>query len=52
MCINDGGMPLIIKTGGTPVHLASLNGHLDVVKCLVLETHADANKWDEVWIRA
>ena len=47
--IGDGGMMSIIKNGRTPVYQASRNDHLDVVKFLVLEAHADPNKWDEVW---
>ena len=53
MWIDDGGMTSIIKDGATPVLMAAQNGHLDVVKVLVLEAHADPNKWDnKVWSRA
>ena len=52
MWIDDGGMTSIIKDGATPVKVAARNGHLDVVKFLVLEGNADPNKWDEVWSRA
>ena len=52
MWIDDGGMTSIIKNGDTPVKRAAHYGHLDVVKFLVLEAHADPNKWDEVWSRA
>ena len=47
-----GGMTSIIKGGATPVFQAALNGHLDVVKYLVLEANADPNKGDKVWSRA
>ena len=45
-------MMSIIKGGATPVKMAAWKGHLDVVKFLVVEAHADPNKWDEVWSRA
>ena len=45
-------MAWIVKGGWTPVSAASQNGHLEVVKFLVLEKNVDANKWDEVWSRA
>ena len=50
--VDGGGMTSIIKGGATPVYRAAKNGHLDVVKFLVLEANADPNKWDEVWSRA
>ena len=52
MWIGDGGMTSIIKNGTTPVKTAARFGHLNVVKFLVVEAHADPNKWDEVWSRA
>ena len=48
MWIDDGGMTSIIKTGTTPVGIAAKNGHLDVVKFLVLEANADPNKPSKV----
>ena len=51
MWIDDGGMASIIKSGATPVSRAAQNGHLDVVKFLVVEAHADPNKWAKVWSR-
>ena len=51
MRIDDGGMTSFIKTGTTPVGIAAYSGHLDVVKFLVLEAHADPTKGDEVWSR-
>ena len=52
MWIDGGGMTSIIKIGATPVKIAAQQGHLDVVKFLVVEAHVDPNKWDEVWSRA
>ena len=52
MRTDGGGMTSIIKSGATPVYKAAQKGHLDVLKFLVLEAHADPNKWDEVWSRA
>jgi len=44
MWIDDGGMTWIKKSGATPVFQAAKNGHLDVVKYLVLEANADPNQ--------
>ena len=41
-----------IKNGATPVYIASQNGHLGVVECLVNKAHADPNTPDKVVSRA
>jgi ankyrin repeat protein len=33
--------------GATPLYIAAQEGHLDVVRCLVLELHADVNQADQ-----
>ena len=52
MWIYDGGMMSTIKEERTPVWSAAFNGHVDVVKFLVLEANADPNKPEKVRIRA
>ena len=51
MWIDGGVMTSIIKSGSTPVKKAAANGHLDVVKFLVLEGKADPTKPLKVWSR-
>ena len=41
-----------IKEERTPVWIAAFNGHVDVVKFLVVEANADPNKPNKVWSRA
>ena len=52
MWIYGVGMMSTIKDERTPVWIAALKGHVDVVKFLVLEANADPNKPHKVWIRA
>ena len=52
MWIDIGGMMSTIKEERTPVWVAAFNGHVDVVKFLVVEANADPNKPRMVWIRA
>ena len=40
-----------VKSGATPVFVAAQNGHLNVVKFLVLEGKADPTKPLKVWSR-
>ena len=40
---------MTVKEERTPVWGAALNGHVDVVKFLVLEGNADPNKAHKVW---
>ena len=40
---------MAVKEEHTPVWNAAFNGHVDVVKFLVLEANADPNKPSKVW---
>ena len=37
-----------MQNGGTPLMVASLKGHVDVV-CVLIEAHADVHSQDNVW---
>ena len=48
MCTYVGGIISTTKTGFTPVCVAAQEGHLNVVKFLVLEAHADPHMPNKV----
>ena len=52
MCTYVGWMTSTVKTGCTPVFVAAQEGHINVVKFLVLEANADPHKGNKVWSRA
>ena len=48
MWIGDGALLLTTKNEATPALVAAQEGHLSVLKFLVLEAHADPNQPDKV----